>query len=85
MTTRHESPPPIRQALDRRHASRDGLSHERDAAERHAWDALGRYKVRDVRLLVRHLGPPQPSLPNPETQPLERTRGRRPAAPGKTQ
>lgn len=44
MTARRESPPPIRQNSQRRHASRDGLSHERDAAERHAWDALGRYK-----------------------------------------
>ena len=44
----------------------------------------GPLQVRDVRLLVRDLGPPQPPLRNPETQPLERPRGRRPAAPEKT-
>ena len=44
MTTRREPPPPIRQGLQHQHASRDRLADERDAAERHAWDALARYK-----------------------------------------
>ena len=46
MSARREPPPPIpiRQDLQHQHASRDRLAHERDAAERHAWDALGRYK-----------------------------------------
>ena len=44
MTARREPPPPIRQDLQHQHASQDRLTGERDAAERHAWDALGRYK-----------------------------------------
>ena len=44
MTTRHAPPPPIRQDPQHRHASQNGLAEERDAAERHAWDALARYK-----------------------------------------
>ena len=44
MNARRESPPPTRQDLQHQHAGRDGLSRERDAAERHAWDALARYK-----------------------------------------
>ena len=42
MTARREPPTPIRQDLQ--HASHAKLAHERDAAERHAWDGLGRYK-----------------------------------------
>ncbi len=44
MTARQEPPPPIRQDLQHRHPSQDTLTCERDAAERHAWDALARYK-----------------------------------------
>ena len=44
MTTRRETPPPIRQDLRRQHPGHATLAHDRDAAERHAWDALARYK-----------------------------------------
>ena len=44
MTARHETLPPIRHDLQHHPASHDRLTGERDAAERHAWDALGRYK-----------------------------------------
>ena len=44
MTARQEPPPPIRQDLPHRHPSQDRRTCERDAAERHAWDALARYK-----------------------------------------
>ena len=44
MTARREPPPPRRHDLQHQHASHDRLTRERDAAERHAWDALGRYK-----------------------------------------
>ena len=44
MTARQEPPPPIRQDLRHQHASQNRLAGERDTAERHAWDALARYK-----------------------------------------
>ena len=44
MTARREPPPPRRYDLQHQPASQDRLTGERDAAERHAWDALGRYK-----------------------------------------
>ena len=84
MTARHEPPPPIRRDLRHQHASQDRLTRERDAAERHAWDALARYKFVmfgywcGIRV---HLNRP---LRNPEAQPLEGPRDRRPAAPEKT-
>ena len=56
----------------------------RTRARRRRAPRMGRprpVQVRDVRVLVRDLGPPQPPLRNPETQPLEKPRGRRPAAP----
>ena len=44
MTARREPLPPIPQDLRHQHASQNRLADERDAAERHAWDALARYK-----------------------------------------
>ena len=44
MTARQEPQSPIRQDLRHQHASQDTLADERDDAERHAWDALARYK-----------------------------------------
>ena len=84
MTARREPPPPERYDLQRQPTSQDRLTGERDAAERHAWDALARYKFVMFGYVVRDLGPPQPPLHDPEAQPLERPRGRRPAAPEKT-
>ena len=84
MTARHEPPPPIRQDLQHRHPSQGRLTCERDAAERRAWDALARYKFVMFGYWCRiwvHLNRP---LRNPEAQPAERARGRRPAAPEKT-
>ena len=83
MTARREALPPERYDLQHQHPCHARLIRERDAAERHAWDALGRYKF-VMFGYWRDLGPPQPLLPNPEAQPLERARGRRPAAPEKT-
>ena len=45
MTARREPPPPRRYDLQHQPASQDRLTGERDAAERHAWDALSRYKL----------------------------------------
>ena len=44
MTARREPLSPIRQDLRHQHPCHAGLSQERDAAERDARDALGRYK-----------------------------------------
>ncbi len=44
MTPLSEPLPAVRQDLQHQHASDPGLAKDRDAAERHAWDALGRYK-----------------------------------------
>ena len=44
MTDRRAPPLPVRRDLQHQHASHAKLAHERDAAERHAWDALARYK-----------------------------------------
>ena len=44
MTIRRETLPSIRQDLWHQHPGHAKLTHERDAAERHAWDALARYK-----------------------------------------
>ena len=44
MTARHEPLPPERHDLQHQPASQDRLTRERDDAERHAWDALARYK-----------------------------------------
>ena len=76
MTTRHAPPPPIRQDPQHRHARQNGLADERDAAERHTWDALARYKFVMFGYWCGIWGPPQPPLRNPETQSLERARGR---------
>ena len=44
MTARRDPPPPMRQDLQHPHPSHAKLTRERDDAERHAWDALARYK-----------------------------------------
>ena len=80
MTARRESLPPRRHDLPHQPASQDRLTGERDAAERHAWDALARYKFVMFGYWCGDLGPSQPPLRNPEAQRLERPRGRRPAA-----
>ena len=44
MSARRKPPPPTHRNVEHQYVGHAGLTHDRDAAGRHAWDALARYK-----------------------------------------